>query len=323
MEKVSTHYDNLKVSRDAPDFVIVAAYRTLSQRYHPDKNHGDERAARVMSIINQSYEVLSDPERRRAHDEWISRAEAKLKAQRQPGPTPAPGYHTNSRPSPQPQPSARPAPQPTRPPPSGNQTLLGRITGSWLTWVLVVGGLVMWSAGEQERTRAAASKSKPAASSANRAPASSRQVPRPESPPKPVYIRPATAPNGSAWPTRGGYVAGYPVDHANGHSSVTIDNTRNDADVYLKLVALGGAGRVDARHVYIPRSQRFKMDTVSPGMYDIRYRDLDSGAISGSEKFEIEEVRTRSGIQYSDMTMTLYKVAHGNFDTFALSEDQF
>ena len=102
MEKVSTHYDNLKVSRDAPDFVIVAAYRTLSQRYHPDKNHGDERAARVMSIINQSYEVLSDPERRRAHDEWISRAEAKLKAQRQPGPTPAPGYHTNSRPSPQP-----------------------------------------------------------------------------------------------------------------------------------------------------------------------------------------------------------------------------
>lgn len=55
MTKLRTHYDNLKVARDAPDAVIRAAYKVLVQKYHPDKNPGDERAARVMKIINQSY----------------------------------------------------------------------------------------------------------------------------------------------------------------------------------------------------------------------------------------------------------------------------
>ncbi|QYD24734.1 J domain-containing protein (plasmid) [Klebsiella quasipneumoniae] len=31
-----THYDNLKVSQDAPVEVIQAAYRTLAKKYHPD-----------------------------------------------------------------------------------------------------------------------------------------------------------------------------------------------------------------------------------------------------------------------------------------------
>lgn len=75
MKAIRTHYDNLKVSRDAPDVVIRAAYKTLSQRLHPDKNPGDERAARVMAIINEAYEVLSDPVKRQEHDLWIERME--------------------------------------------------------------------------------------------------------------------------------------------------------------------------------------------------------------------------------------------------------
>jgi hypothetical protein len=43
MAKIHTHYDNLKVSRHAPQEVIRAAYKALSQKYHPDKNPGDER----------------------------------------------------------------------------------------------------------------------------------------------------------------------------------------------------------------------------------------------------------------------------------------
>ncbi len=70
-----THYDNLKVARDAPPEVIRAAYRTLTQKYHPDKNPGDERAARIMKVINASYEVLSNPESRRLHDAWIAEQE--------------------------------------------------------------------------------------------------------------------------------------------------------------------------------------------------------------------------------------------------------
>jgi len=75
MAKIHTHYDNLKVSRHAPQEVIRAAYKALSQKYHPDKNPGDERAARIMAIVNTAYNILSDPVRRKEHDEWISAEE--------------------------------------------------------------------------------------------------------------------------------------------------------------------------------------------------------------------------------------------------------
>jgi DnaJ-class molecular chaperone len=53
LNRLRTHYDNLKVSRDAPDFVIRAAYKTLTQKYHPDKNPSAD-AARIMQLINRS-----------------------------------------------------------------------------------------------------------------------------------------------------------------------------------------------------------------------------------------------------------------------------
>ena len=75
MAKIHTHYDNLKVSRHAPQEVIRAAYKALSQKYHPDKNPGDERAARIMAIVNTAYNILSDPVRRKEHDDWIASEE--------------------------------------------------------------------------------------------------------------------------------------------------------------------------------------------------------------------------------------------------------
>ncbi len=64
-----THYDTLKVSRDAPIEVIQAAYRSLARKYHPD--HDRSRTAEneaAMKAINAAYEVLSDPARRAAYD---------------------------------------------------------------------------------------------------------------------------------------------------------------------------------------------------------------------------------------------------------------
>jgi hypothetical protein len=75
MAKIHTHYDNLKVSRHAPQEVIRAAYKALSQKYHPDKNQGDERAAKIMAIVNTAYNILSDPVRRKEHDDWIASEE--------------------------------------------------------------------------------------------------------------------------------------------------------------------------------------------------------------------------------------------------------
>jgi curved DNA-binding protein CbpA len=76
MARIHTHYDNLKVARNAPPEVIRAAYKTLSQKYHPDRNPGNQDAIRIIQIINSAYEVLSDPAKRKEHDDWITQAEA-------------------------------------------------------------------------------------------------------------------------------------------------------------------------------------------------------------------------------------------------------
>lgn len=109
--KIRTHYDNLKVPRDASAEEIRAQYRRLSKKYHPDLNDSPD-AARIMSIINKAYEVLSDPAKRAEHDRWIGdqerMREIRGRARQFPGPNPgAPGFGA-------PPPSAfGAAPQPT------------------------------------------------------------------------------------------------------------------------------------------------------------------------------------------------------------------
>jgi DnaJ-class molecular chaperone len=86
MKRIHTHYDNLKVARNAPPEVIRAAYKTLSQKYHPDRNPDNPEAERIMKIINVSYEILSDPDKRKKHDVWIlEQEEGYLDANKGPG----------------------------------------------------------------------------------------------------------------------------------------------------------------------------------------------------------------------------------------------
>ena len=70
--KPATHYDLLKVSHRARPEGVRAAYRRLAQKYHPDKNHGNADAERIMAALNEAYAVLSDPERRVRYDRVIA-----------------------------------------------------------------------------------------------------------------------------------------------------------------------------------------------------------------------------------------------------------
>jgi DnaJ-class molecular chaperone len=59
------YYRILGVDRTADDKTIKSAYRKLARKYHPDVNRGQD--ARFKEI-NEAYEVLSDPEKRRRYD---------------------------------------------------------------------------------------------------------------------------------------------------------------------------------------------------------------------------------------------------------------
>lgn len=70
-----TYYDILEVSPNASHAVIKAAYKSLMQRYHPDKNSGDPAMGKLTILISQAFDVLSDPEKRKAYDLGLAQHE--------------------------------------------------------------------------------------------------------------------------------------------------------------------------------------------------------------------------------------------------------
>ena len=64
------HYDVLQVSRNASPEVIRAAYRSLSGRFHPDKD-ASKQADEQFKRIQDAYHVLSDADRRREYDSTL------------------------------------------------------------------------------------------------------------------------------------------------------------------------------------------------------------------------------------------------------------
>ena len=62
------YYEILGVARDVSDEDLKKAYRKLVLQYHPDRNPGDKTAEEKIREINAAYEVVGDPEKRRAYD---------------------------------------------------------------------------------------------------------------------------------------------------------------------------------------------------------------------------------------------------------------
>lgn len=64
------YYDVLGVSKNADQDELKRAYRKLAKKYHPDANKDDPTAEERFKEVNEAYNVLSDPDQRRAYDQF-------------------------------------------------------------------------------------------------------------------------------------------------------------------------------------------------------------------------------------------------------------
>ncbi len=64
------YYEVLGVARGAGDQEIKSAFRRMAKKYHPDANPGDASAEQNFKEVNEAYEVLKDPQKRAAYEQF-------------------------------------------------------------------------------------------------------------------------------------------------------------------------------------------------------------------------------------------------------------
>jgi hypothetical protein len=278
MSKMHNHYDDLKVARDAPVEVIRAAYKSLSQKFHPDRNGDNVHFDHVMRSINVAYDVLSDPARRRAHDALIDSSAL-------PGGRRAEAMRAHLR-----------------------RTKLRYGSALLALFGALLGGVALLGQAPLPASETGAGPQAGATGS-------------PASPPPASRNAAFVAPNGAPWPDYAAYITGYEVLKTQGQASITVDNSDGDSDLFAKLVSLEPKGALVARCFFVPAHSRFVLANVSGGIYDIRFRQLASGALWRSAYFRTDDGAAQRAA--SALTVSPSNERGGKASRFPLADSEF
>ena len=121
-----------------------------------------------------------------------------------------------------------------------------------------------------------------------------------------------------------GYDSSKPILNDTGLCELTIDNSRNDMPVYVRIWDMDSY--LPVRAFYIAQGDKFTAYELTRGTYEVRYIELYDNDFPAngakSELFELEQIESAYGVQYSQMSLTLYKVRNGNTTTTSIPANQ-
>lgn len=270
---IETHYDILKVMRNAPVDVIKASYRVMSQKYHPDRNR-DPGALDLMQRINQAWDVLRDPERRATHDRWIATQESKLAA-------PPPAAH-----------AAEPAPphaaRPRRKRPARGAAVWVNKYGVVLAAVAAVAAAIYLLVAHFARPVEDVDFDAPVA---DQAAADGEQAV--------WYTKAWEAVPAKRLPH--GYFEGEVQYYADGLSSVEIDNTAGATDADVRLYRNGRA----VRSMFVHQGKRFVAEKLPAGTYSMKYKLAVDGKMHAYQANDVYQLTQTSGDGVPDTATTI------------------
>lgn len=302
-----THYDNLKVSKDAPVEVIQAAYRTLAKKYHPDINKNNPEAVRIMQIINASYEVLIDPLKRKEHDRWIIKETWREKAEATIARNSEANVNVHA--------SVKTTAERKK---KSLMTILGVVfyplfsmlkTVSGLCVIGIVAYVIIHNINQRD-------------SSLDKTDTGSNS-----SPLKPERVNNNNGICDSSvqqllWPTIPTVLS--EKDRRNGLSSLRLDNTQNNEGLRVRLTLDNAYIKTDfVREVFVPAGSQITLEQVPSGTYRVKTQSVKNGCVQISEPINMIERQTSTGTEYSDNSLTFYPVINGNTHFLSLPASQF
>lgn len=111
------------------------------------------------------------------------------------------------------------------------------------------------------------------------------------------------------------YLPNEPIANADGYWQLSLDNSKNDFPVVVRLWSLSDTAR-PVRAFSIKAGDKFTADNLTVGKYEVRYMHLYEN-IPSTDAFKSDPItlwqkETDDGVNYSIVTLTLYKVPHGN-----------
>lgn len=258
------YYDVLNVAQGASQEVIRAAYRALSQKYHPDRNPHDPQAHQRMTEINEAYAVLSDPEKRHHHDVWIARQALQAHV--------SPGLLTRKR-----SPFASSVQLPNY---QDNLMILPERGHGWVWFIgvaiVIVMGIVWWHLFYHSAENTL-SKEKA----------------------MPVIV----APNGHQFPIKAAYVTGYPILRERGDNRILVHATSLQSPIFAQLYELHNGKFTAIRSFYIPAGEVFVIPKIGDGDFSLQYQRINDGKWAVSDGIQIKNTEQSHKYQDIDIRL--------------------